>query len=1091
MESHVHQAACFSAPSVAASSKSFEALPKEATFAVLCEALARLLESAYCEQDIKCSNTEDETTAFSEASATVGLDTQLLPAADTACSPNPCVEQDVAASVYVHSDEHLNTNKNVHNIKVALFGSVRFSGSFSCNLEGGFCCVGPGKTAPAWSHVPLNHMRLCGEATIRWPSGATYRGQVAGGLRHGRGTYTSADRRFVYEGEWHQGTPNGWGVLDCSDGTQYRGEWVGGRRHGFGVQTSSNGSRYEGQWVEGKQEGQGVMLWNEPAVHYVGEWRGGTQAGWGRQTWLEHPAAVRGTACSVGRNLQQNRYEGFFKEGRREGVGAFSYSNGARYEGAWVANKKHGLGKYKSESGSLYEGIFIQDRMAGKPPETSEDPLQALVDLSEVQQVEVYRHLEARKESGVCNQLPACERLAARTVRSVYHTMLRNMCILRRVYAAYRRLAPMPHTDPYILSCAQFWCLAFDADLLTPLSTLYETAKILFSPGNDETFQEARRISGGLPATLTVIEAQRRRSMQNSSSLSLAWGDLCQKLHIFSDVLEAQIEQHLEGNSKKHGQTPEKEDMQPQPSADSTAGESCRSESPADATVNEERTDNQIKSPLKKGSGTEATSATQSSGGGGVTRQQRQNIKLSTMASKDYLRASLRKGAAETSRAQAKAAKLQVQTEAPVHAKEAECLAPNAGSHVHSFGQAALAETICILDDFLHKTLFPERKPSSNQSHNYAEKMLRSACRRSRSIQSVMFPSAGGSPSAARPANNRSRRSCSTGSSLAPRFVGGRGKPLRKAFLLRFQCALLVSLVFVALCEEAYGLLAATPLKTFALPAACILAILQEVLPIHSAVSSSSKIGDAVEFEQQQVPNEGQATDAAATEQTCAEADHDSASPQQAEMYRLQQKQQQELSVLKKRQQELTQDIRRGFLRWSEMAANPVTMLEVQRLFLRLVELRMPPMIATFLSLKQQVEGFLHLLSAAASVIYRADQRQTQHQLQEALPTQDVREVQDHRQSPLQDDSPTAHSDTSIATTATGFTAETVKCFWNGFCGSSLARQLCDAPLRLDEHSASEASKSESSDSEAADDALGSVCVTRCPSCVGGICAKN
>ena len=44
------------------------------------------------------------------------------------------------------------------------------------------------------------------------------------------------------------------------------------------------------------------------------------------------------------------------QNGRREGVGAFSYSNGARYEGTWVADQKHGLGKFKSEAGTLYEG---------------------------------------------------------------------------------------------------------------------------------------------------------------------------------------------------------------------------------------------------------------------------------------------------------------------------------------------------------------------------------------------------------------------------------------------------------------------------------------------------------------------------------------------------------------------------------------------------------------------------------------------------------------------------------------------------------------------------------------------------------------
>ncbi|KAL8443975.1 hypothetical protein Emed_006452 [Eimeria media] len=268
--------------------------------------------------------------------------------------------------------------------------------------------------------------------------------------------------------------------------------------------------------------------------------------------------------------------------------------------------------------------------------------------------------------------------------------------------------------------------------------------------------------------------------------------------------------------------------------------------------------------------------------------------------------------------------------------------------------------------------------------------------------------------------------------------------------------------------EEASSLLASTSLKAFALPATCIIAILQEMLP-SQYTSTTAKTENAVELEQQQVSCEGQAADTAASEQVGEGAEREPTSPQQAEMCRLQQKQQQELSVLEKKQQKLTQNIREGNVFWSEVAASPLTMLEVQRLFLRLVELKMPPMIATWLPIKQQVEGFLRLLSSAASVLHRSDHHH--HQFQPIPPLHDVREGQELRLSPLQDESPTAQSDTSVATTATGFTTDTAKCFWSGFCGSSLSRQICDAPLRVDEHSASEGSETDSSDSEADEDA--------------------
>ncbi|KAL8447685.1 hypothetical protein Emag_004295 [Eimeria magna] len=153
MESHVHRAASFSSRSEASSAVSSAALPKEESFAVLCDGLARLLASAYCEQDIKTLSREEDTTASSEALAAVGLDAQLLPETEPQAFLNHGSKQDVAASAEIHPDEHTKLHKNTHDVQLARFGSVRFSGAFSCNLEGGFCCVGAGKTAPARARV--------------------------------------------------------------------------------------------------------------------------------------------------------------------------------------------------------------------------------------------------------------------------------------------------------------------------------------------------------------------------------------------------------------------------------------------------------------------------------------------------------------------------------------------------------------------------------------------------------------------------------------------------------------------------------------------------------------------------------------------------------------------------------------------------------------------------------------------------------------------------------------------------------------------------------------------------------------------------
>ncbi|CDJ66852.1 hypothetical protein, conserved [Eimeria necatrix] len=98
--------------------------------------------------------------------------------------------------------------------------------------------------------------------------------------------------------------------------------------------------------------------------------------------------------------------------------------------------------------------------MAEDPPAALDDGVRAFVDLSTAEQIETYRHLEACSGPDIWLQASACERLAAKTIRSVYQTML--------------------------------------------------------SSGSDETFQRARRLIGRAPTTLTVIEAERRRSSRSS-----------------------------------------------------------------------------------------------------------------------------------------------------------------------------------------------------------------------------------------------------------------------------------------------------------------------------------------------------------------------------------------------------------------------------------------------------------------------------------------------------------------------------------------------------------------------------------------------
>lgn len=51
-------------------------------------------------------------------------------------------------------------------------------------------------------------------------------------------------------------------------------------------------------------------------------------------------------------------YDGEVKNGKANGVGIFTFSDGSTYEGKVRKNKIHGKGKYTDSKGNIYEGKF-------------------------------------------------------------------------------------------------------------------------------------------------------------------------------------------------------------------------------------------------------------------------------------------------------------------------------------------------------------------------------------------------------------------------------------------------------------------------------------------------------------------------------------------------------------------------------------------------------------------------------------------------------------------------------------------------------------------------------------------------------------
>ena len=99
---------------------------------------------------------------------------------------------------------------------------------------------------------------------IRYPDGDAYEGQVSGGKKHGRGTFTFANGD-KYVGEFKDDQRNGRGVYIYKSGARYDGDFVDGKRHGRGAYRYANGDSFEGTFDNGKKSGAGVYTYADGA----------------------------------------------------------------------------------------------------------------------------------------------------------------------------------------------------------------------------------------------------------------------------------------------------------------------------------------------------------------------------------------------------------------------------------------------------------------------------------------------------------------------------------------------------------------------------------------------------------------------------------------------------------------------------------------------------------------------------------------------------------------------------------------------------------------------------------------------------------
>jgi hypothetical protein len=108
----------------------------------------------------------------------------------------------------------------------------------------------------------------------------------------------------------------------------------------FGVVTYAGGARYQGEWRDGKRNGQGEYTFIG-GNKYVGEYKDGKRSGRGTFTFTNG-----------------NKYVGEFKDGVQEGIGSLTFAYGDTYVGQFKNDKRNGQGITYNSDGTIYQSGF-------------------------------------------------------------------------------------------------------------------------------------------------------------------------------------------------------------------------------------------------------------------------------------------------------------------------------------------------------------------------------------------------------------------------------------------------------------------------------------------------------------------------------------------------------------------------------------------------------------------------------------------------------------------------------------------------------------------------------------------------------------
>ena len=188
-------------------------------------------------------------------------------------------------------------------------------------------------------------------ATVKKHTGKAVSGNIVNG--NGIKLYTLKDSLvdigWKYNGTFMNGLESGKGSLYDKNGhLVYDGDWTNGSFQGYG-KLYSNNTKYEGSFTDGKKNGKAILWDFTDSTKYEGDFKNNRKEGFGKMTYNDG-----------------NRKEGYFKNDINDGKTKFyDSSNTLLFDGMYKDSEWNGQGTLYYNDGSRVEGLFYGDKING------------------------------------------------------------------------------------------------------------------------------------------------------------------------------------------------------------------------------------------------------------------------------------------------------------------------------------------------------------------------------------------------------------------------------------------------------------------------------------------------------------------------------------------------------------------------------------------------------------------------------------------------------------------------------------------------------------------------------------------------------